>query len=150
MKSLFLHWTDTSYLWNRRKWDFFCLFENENSFLQVFSQMRDSNALDRYIGPNHLLLQVVLYLASHTSIKRGLRSTFWPPKMLQNLSYLWKKKTRVVFFVFHLEQLWVLPYKCPGLCRQILKHVGGSKSWAQTSLFWSVKCLSMEHFRERK
>ena len=26
--------------------------------------MRDSNALDRYIGPNHLLLQVVFYFAS--------------------------------------------------------------------------------------
>ena len=56
----------------------------------------------------------------HTSKKRGLRSSFWPPKMLQNLPYLWKKKTHIVFFVFHLEQLWVLPYKCPGLCRHPL------------------------------
>ena len=37
--------------------------------------------------------------------------------MLQNLLCLWKKKTHVIFFVFHLEQLWVLPYKCPGLCQ---------------------------------
>ena len=36
--------------------------------------------------------------------------------MLQNLLCLWKKKTHVVFFVFHLEQLWILPYECPGLC----------------------------------
>ena len=56
-------------------------------------------------------------LMHHTSKKRGLRSIFWPPKMLQHLPYLWKKKTHIVFFVFHLEQLWVLPYKCPGLCQ---------------------------------
>ena len=59
----------------------------------------------------------------HTSKKRGLRSTFWLPKMLQNLPYLWKKKTHVVFFVFYLEQLWVLPYEYPGLCRRRLGHL---------------------------
>ena len=59
----------------------------------------------------------------HTSKKRGLRSTFWPPKMILNLPYLWKKKTHVVFFVFHLEQLWVLPYECPGLCRHRPGHL---------------------------
>ena len=75
-----------------------------------------------------LLCRYIYYIIHciHTSKKRGLRSTFWPPKMLQNLPYLWKKKTHVVFFIFHLEQLW------------ILKHFGGSKSCAQTSLFWSV------------
>ena len=30
--------------------------------------------------------------------------------MLQNLVYLWKKKTHVVFFGFHLEQLSFSPY----------------------------------------
>ena len=63
-----------------------------------------------------LLHSIIIYQAhktGHTSKKRGLRSTFWSPKMLQNLPYLWKKKTHVVFFVFHLEQLWVLLYECP-------------------------------------
>ena len=36
--------------------------------------------------------------------------------MLQNLLCLCKKKTHVVFFVFHLEQLSFSPYECPGLC----------------------------------
>ena len=50
---------------------------------------------------------------AHSSEKRGLRSTFWPREMLQNLLCLWKKKTQVVFFVFHFEQLWVLPLWMP-------------------------------------
>ena len=36
--------------------------------------------------------------------------------MLQNLLCSWKKKTQVVFFIFHLEQLLFSPYECPGLC----------------------------------
>ena len=85
---------------------------------------------------------------THTSKKRGLRSTFWLPKMLQNLPYLWKKKTHVVFFLFHLEQLWVLPYKCPGLGFSFsismanFEAFWGSKSWAHTSLFWGVGLLT--------
>ena len=33
--------------------------------------------------------------------------------MLQNLLWLWKKKTHVVFFVFHLEQIWIFPLWMP-------------------------------------
>ena len=43
--------------------------------------------------------------------------------MLQNLLCLWKKKTHVVFFVFHLEQFSFSPYKCPGLCRHIVQFL---------------------------
>ena len=42
--------------------------------------------------------------------------------MLQNLLCLWKKKTHVVFFIFHLEQLSFFPYECPGLCRHRPGH----------------------------
>ena len=49
--------------------------------------------------------------------------------MLQNLLCLWKKKTHVVFFVFHLEQLSFSPYECPG--PRFL-------SWPRTSFFWRV------------
>ena len=35
--------------------------------------------------------------------------------MLQNLLCLCKKKTQVVFFIFHFEQLCVLLYERPGL-----------------------------------
>ena len=48
-----------------------------------------------------------------SSEKRGLCSTFRPREMLQNLLCLWIKKTQVVFFVFHFEQLWVLPLWMP-------------------------------------
>ena len=32
-------------------------------------------------------------------------------QMLQNFLYLYKKKTQVIFFVFHFEQLSFLPYE---------------------------------------
>ena len=52
----------------------------------------------------------VMYLVMfHSSEKRGLRSTFWPRETLQILLCLWKKKTQLVFFIFHFKQLWVLP-----------------------------------------
>ena len=35
--------------------------------------------------------------------------------MLQNFLYSYKKKTQVLFFVFHFEQLSFPPYECPGL-----------------------------------
>ena len=49
----------------------------------------------------------------HSSEKTGLRSTFWPRETLQNLLCLCKKKTPVVFFIFHFEQLWALALSMP-------------------------------------
>ena len=43
--------------------------------------------------------------------------------MIQNLLCLWKKKTHIVFFVFHLEQFSFSPYKCPGLCGHIIQFL---------------------------
>ena len=40
-------------------------------------------------------------------------------RMLQNLPYFIYKKRYAVFFFFQFEQLWVLPYKSPSLCRHI-------------------------------
>ena len=37
--------------------------------------------------------------------KKGLRSTFLSKEMLQNLPYLYKKKTHVFFFILHFEEL---------------------------------------------
>ena len=39
----------------------------------------------------------------HTSEKRGLHSTFCSGETLQNLPYLWKKKTHIVFFSFFIS-----------------------------------------------
>ena len=72
--------------------------------------------------------------------------------MLQNLLCLWKKKTHVVFFVFHLKQLLFFPYGCPGLCRHKPVHKGKMKvalnekqkktTWVfflhKHSKFWSI------------
>ena len=77
-----------------------CEWMNER--MNVFSKNIDFSLW----GINHATL-------THSSEKTGLRPTYWPRKMLQNLLCLWKKKTQVVFFVFHLEQLWVLPLWMP-------------------------------------
>ena len=42
--------------------------------------------------------------------------------MLQNFLYLYKKKTKVVFFVFPFEQLSFFPNECPGLCQCRPEH----------------------------
>ena len=47
--------------------------------------------------------------------------------MIQNLLHLWKKKTHVVFFVFHFMQLYFLSNECPGLCRDRPGHSLGEK-----------------------
>ena len=52
----------------------------------------------------------------HTSKINDLFSSLNTEEMLQNLIYLYKEKTKVVFFVFHFEQLSFLPNECPGLC----------------------------------
>ena len=80
--------------------------------------------------------------------------------MLQNLLCLWKKKTHVVFFVFHLEQLSFSPYECPGLChidqgihkvklkvalnekRKKLHGFSFSINMANFEAFWGVKMFS--------
>ena len=61
-------------------------------------------------------------IKAHSSEKRGLHSTFWPIEMLQNLLCLCKKKTQVVFFVFHFKQIWVLPYEWPRICQDRPGH----------------------------
>ena len=42
--------------------------------------------------------------------------------MLQNLLYFYDKKTHVVFFVLHFEQLLYYPNECPGLCQHRPGH----------------------------
>ena len=74
-----------------------------------------------YFQPEFLLIahMIVLFLldfhgkVEHSSEKRGLNSIFWPRETLQNLLCLCKKKTPVVFFIFHFEQLWALALSMP-------------------------------------
>ena len=44
-------------------------------------------------------------ITNHSSEIRGLRSTKYSSKTLQNLLYFMYKKTHIVFFVFHFVQL---------------------------------------------
>ena len=68
----------------------------------------------------NVLLKICIYVCVCSHFKKERCAlNFLTPKMLQNLPYLWKKKTHVVFFVFHLEQLSFFPYKCPGLCQKV-------------------------------
>ena len=65
-----------------------------------------------------------IYRADYTLfIKKRFLFNLKPGEMLQNLLCLWKKKTHVVFSVFHLEQLSFSPYECPGLCRHRPGHL---------------------------
>ena len=70
----------------------------------------------------YVLLQIRNDIALHSSEIRGLRSTKCSSKTLQNLLYFMYKKTHLVFFVFHLVQLYFSPYECPGLCQHRLGH----------------------------
>ena len=53
------------------------------------------------------ILKFYLYL--HSSKINVLRSSLNSKETLQNFLYLYKKKTQVVFFVFHFEQLSFFP-----------------------------------------
>ena len=57
------------------------------------------------------------HVSGHSLEKIGLCSMKMSNQMLQNLLCSWKKKTHVVFFIFHFEQLYFSPYECPGLCQ---------------------------------
>ena len=59
----------------------------------------------RFLFCGHLISD----LPTHTSKINNLRSRLNSKEMLQNFLYLYKKKTQVIFFVFHFEQLSFFP-----------------------------------------
>ena len=84
---------------------------------------------------------ILLYAMPNSTEERGLRSTFMPREMLQNLLCL-------CFFIFHFEQLWVLPLWMP--CSMLTKtrafirvklKVAGNEKWKKknTWVFFSHK-----------
>ena len=79
--------------------------------------------------------QFPYYIPTHTSKINGLCSSLNSKKMLQNLLCFYNKKTYVVFFVFHFEQLSFCPNECPGLCRHRPGH----------SLVKKIKLLEMKN-----
>ena len=67
----------------------------------------------------------------HSSEIRGLCSMKCSSETLQNLLYFMYKKTHVVFFVFHFEQLSFCPNECPALCRHRPGHSSGKIFFAR-------------------
>ena len=66
------------------------------------------------IGHNSWLFFCKFFLSFiHTSKINVLWSSLNSKETLQNFLYLYKKKTQVVFFVFHFKQLSFFPYECP-------------------------------------
>ena len=66
----------------------------------------------RHPKPNSFILcPCLLYvdIVNHTSKMNDLCSSLNSEEMLQNFLYLYKKKTQVVFFIFHFEQLSFFP-----------------------------------------
>ena len=65
----------------------------------------------------HIILSIIWF--NHSCIftlqKVSFRSMKISSQMLQNLLCLCKKKTHIVFFVFHFKQLYFFPYECPSL-----------------------------------
>ena len=74
------------------------------------------------------------WVTSKNSIHKCLRSTFVLREMIQCLC---KKNTQVVFcFLFRFEQLWVLPYECPGLyLRSKTKEIVGHSFYQNIANF---------------
>ena len=78
-------------------------------------QQRDLILRMRSVAHMNLRLMNIEYWSPHSlyvhlSKIKGLRSTFFPRKILQNLLCLCKKKTDVFFFILHFEQLSFLSY----------------------------------------
>ena len=61
----------------------------------------------------HLIFEAISFPSqqAHTSKINVLCSSLNSEETLQNFPYLYKKKTQVVFFVFHFEQLSFSPYE---------------------------------------
>ena len=64
-----------------------------------------------------LRLGMWLWLYNHSSEKKRFLVNLKTEKIALKFAMFMEKKTHVVFFVFHLEQLLFSPYECPGLCR---------------------------------
>ena len=48
--------------------------------------------------------------------KKRFEINFFVRQNASKFAIFIEKKTHLVFFIFHFEQLWVFPYECPGLC----------------------------------
>ena len=99
----------TCHLWNIFfysvfRWKYYFLFNWKSPFFTSSG------------GPN------ITWGPWHSSEIRGLRSTKCSSETLQNLLYFMYKKTHVVFFVFHFEQLSFFPNECPDLFRHRPGH----------------------------
>ena len=68
-----------------------------------------TQARDRFLEKGLENWDFYVVKITHTSKINDLRSSLNSEEMLQNFLYLYKKKTQVIFFVFHFEQLSFFP-----------------------------------------
>ena len=66
--------------------------------------------------------------------------------MLQNLLCLWKKKTHVVFFIFHLEQLSFSPYEDQDIHKGKMKVALNEKRKKLHRFSFSINIANFEAF----
>ena len=79
------------------------LKNNENDGKYRCAGRIQAQGTREFIDNLHTILQI------HTSKINVLCSSLNSEEMLQNFLYLYKKKTKVVFFIFYFEQLSFFP-----------------------------------------
>ena len=78
-------------------------------------------------------------VVAHSLEIKGLRSTFFHRKTLQNLLCLCKKKTQVVFFVFpFVFSFYPYECQCPGLCRPLFSEERYTTYYEYSTQMWST------------
>ena len=90
--------------------------------------------LDSFLHPGRGVMLYTIYC--HSSEKRGLRSTFCSDETLQNLPYLLKKKTHIVFVLFFISSNFEI------YLMNALVYVDKNNTWVfffhKYSKFWSI------------
>ena len=91
------------------------------------------------------IMNCILFYIAHSPEIRGFCYSFCPAKMLQNLLYFYNKKSCVVFFVFHFEQLSFISETDKVARNEKRKKLHGfsyCKNIANFEAFWRDKNLS--------
>ena len=102
--------------WKEKKIFFRCSRFTHSTFLcsntLLYMDVVVHTASEKRLGSRFISMNHPTHLR-HTSKINVLRSSLNSEEMLQNFLYLYKKKTQVVFFVFHFEQLSFFPLWMP-------------------------------------
>ena len=87
--------------------------KNTRSFVTLWKALLTTHTQHWKNRTSYIVWYVIFYILNHTTKINVLRSSLNFEEMLQNFLYLYKKKTQVVFFIFHFEQLSFFPLWMP-------------------------------------